>query len=254
MIKGRKVGGKTLKKLVLFGFIVLLPVLNIAEAQALPHIQGRSIGYGWTIGVWGSKGTFRADGLTWEIEYIFKNGGLAGFSNTLWFLGRRPDNFALLHIYTNQAGNSFTVLYYNYKDSTYRADQFGGSYDINGLGAASTFMPGYVPRGKVPDYMGLDFLIFSSFSNIVPAGGKVSYPGLQLTIYPVFYVPVTPVWSEIWAIAIDPATQHTYFLIFYTITTEAWVIDLWSGQINNLPLGQVLIAGGQITVARNVVL
>jgi hypothetical protein len=229
------------------------PVSNHSQTAATAYIQATGTGYGWTLQLVGSRGTFVADGVTWPVEYIFQQKEqLTGYDRTLWLLGRKSDNFIILHIYANDSGTSFTGLYYNYKERSYRAERFVGNYDVRGLIANPTVQEGYVPRGKVPAYHGQDFRISSEYTNLTPRGGTISYQELNLTVYPVLNEIITSTWSEFWAIAINPHSRHTYFLIFYTISPNAWVLDLWNGQITRAPLGQATITGGQVTVEHNV--
>lgn len=237
---------------------ILLTLLTLAwpiapdlRAQSAPFLQGTSTGYGWTISVSGSQGTFQADGVEWQIEYIFQSAGFSGFKHALWFLGRKSDNLMLLHVYVDDAGTSFLGIYYNYKERTQKAERFVGEYGIAGLSIQPTRIEDYVPHGRIPTYAGESFRISSPHSNLSPLGGTVSYQGLDLTVYPVFNVIVTPTWSEFWSIGIDPHTQHTYFLIYYSISPSAWTVDLWSGQVTSAILGQAVLNGGQVTVEHN---
>ena len=229
-----------------------------------PFIRGRGLGYGWSIDIQGPSGTFQADGPTWRVELIFQQeNSVRSSPYTLWFLGRKPDNFIMLYIdLDHQSGDTFFVHYYNYREGSYRVEQFSGGYDLSGFstststsaqaGPSPTFMAGYAPRGEIPDYEGRDFLIDSEYTHLTPEGGRVTYEDeLYLAVYPVFYAAVTPSWREVWAIAVEPSSRHVYFLIFYTITPNAWVLDLWSGELRLLPLGQVVITGDLITVSRD---
>jgi len=230
---------------------ILLLLVPAPQAQDAPHIIGKSLNYDWEIEVYGSQGVFRADGDEWPIEFFLETPGLGGYLRVLSFLGRKEDNFINVHVFLNYSGEDFFVNYYNYKDNALLVDSFEGSYHIIELEAAPTLMEGYVPTGKVPNYEGQDFRISSQFAEISPAQGRVFHPQLQLVVYPVYNVVISSSWSEFWMIGVDPSTHHTYFLIFYT-TPSAWVIDLWSGAVEALPLGRAIVIGDYVRVERNV--
>lgn len=107
--------------------LVAWPVSSDLQAQSTPFLHGTSTGYGWTISVVGSRGTFKADGVGWQIEYIYQNEGISGFKHALWFLGRKPDNLMLLHIYADDSGTSFIGIYYDYKERTQRAERLSAA-------------------------------------------------------------------------------------------------------------------------------
>lgn len=246
-----------MSRLLLVGMVLTLlpmawPVGNDLQAQTTPFLEGTSTGYGWTISVVGSSGIFQADGNEWQIEYIFQNIGLAGYKHDLWFLGRKSDNFITLHLYADDAGTSFIAVYYDYKRPPVRAERFVGAYDVTGLIANPTLVEGYSPHGRIPAYEGHNFHISSEYTILSPLVGSVSYNKLQVAVYPVMNAVVTPSWSEIWAIAIEPNSRHTYFLMFYTISSYAWIIDLWSGQVTTAPLGQVMETSDQVTIEHGV--
>lgn len=244
-----------MRRLVLLGFILLIGGLAIAGAQAQsgPHIQGKS-SQGWTIDVQGAQGTFTASGQTWAVEVIFDWLGYGGFAKSLWFLGRRPDNYLLGFALLNFAGDTFVIWQYDYKQRLLVADRFQGSYAIGGMTIRPTPVPGFVPAGKVPDYSGWDFRVDSPYAQVTPVEGRVSYEGLELIVYPVYNVEVGGEFQEFWAIGIDPKTQHTYHLIFYSYQPHTWVIDLWSGAVSLLPLGRAVLGEGKVQVSRSVTL
>lgn len=246
--------------------MVILPV-DASQAQDTPYIIGKSLNYDWEIEVYGSYGVFRADDEEWPIEFYHENLGLNGFLRQLSFLGRKADNFINVDVLVNEGGDSFLVFYYNYKANIQRQAHFKGSYHVEELkGEPPTFIEGYVPVGKVPDYEGQDFRIspdlgVSMFAEITPHEGRITHPELNLVVYPVLNIVVSSTWSEFWMIGIDPSTGHTYFLIFYTPPStqsldltipSTWVIDLWSGQVKALPLGYAVVTGEHIKVQRDV--
>lgn len=222
-------------------------------------------GSGCFLEVHGSKGIFRdRNGEVWEIEYVHyiepKMVPL-GRKYNLCFIGRKDDNFRIFYIEANDSGEDFYLHIYDYKSADCRLHWLYGKYHIteNFLNNPNpTNMPGYIPKGKVPDYEGRDFQVNSAYLNMTPEGGHLSYheggENLELELYPVFYGAVTHTWKEIWVLGIDSETKHSYFLIFYTISPMAWVIDLWNLRIKLLPLGQVKITGGFITAPHDVVL
>lgn len=108
------------------------------------HIQGISASYGWSINVTidassYTTGTFEVEGNIWDnVQYIHKGSGMGSYSNMIWILGRKNNNYILLFIYVNVTGSSFIIWYFNYKGSagddysTLLVDSFSGSYDITG--------------------------------------------------------------------------------------------------------------------------
>lgn len=230
---------------VLIGFLMLLSTTialipsQPSPAQAAPFLEGRSYGYGWVLDIHGSRGVFYAGELVWKIEYIFRARGLDGSTYQLWFLGRRPESFCILFISANEAGNNFFVEYYNYSENRYRGDRFSGAYDIRGIQANPTLMSDYLPEASIPPFMGSAFEISSPYAQITDKGGVVMTEDLKLQIYPLYHVIVTTSWQELWALGLDELDQHPYFLIFYTTDPMAWIIDLWDGQVQSRPLGQV---------------
>jgi hypothetical protein len=241
-----------MRKCLLFGCVLIFAgVLN--HAQPGPHIQGQSP-QGWTIDVQGSRGTFTASGQAWSVEVIFDWLGQTGFVKTLVLVGRQPDSYLLNFALVNFAGEEFVVWHYDYKKRLLVADRFQGSYDISGLTIQPTPVPGYVPLGKVPDYSGQDFRVDSQYAQVTPVEGRVSYEDLSLIVYPVYNAEVGGAFYEFWAIGIDPRTQQTYHLIFYSDRPQAWVIDLWSSEVSILPLGQAILLGRQVQVTRSVTL
>lgn len=220
--------------------VVAMPSpLSSAQARSAPFLWGRSFGYGWILDIQGSRGKFYTGNLTWTVEYIFRTRGLDGSAHALWFLGRRPESFCLLFISTNDAGNTFFVEYYNYSENRYRADSFGGSYDIRGIRADPTPMPGYSPESPIPPFNGPAFEISSPYARITSEGGEVATPELKLQVHPLYMGIVTTSWQEIWALGLDEPARHPYLLIFYTTGPSTWIIDLWNGQVQSEPLGQV---------------
>jgi hypothetical protein len=219
-----------------------------------PHIKGRSA-QGWTIDIQGSRGAFTAYGQTWNVELIFDWLGQSGFFKTIWFLGRRPDNYLLGFVLVNIAGDSFVVWQFDYRNRRLSADRFQGSYDVGGLKIQlPSSSSGYVPVGPVPGYSGRDFRVQSPIAHVSPPEGRLIYQGTELTVYPVYNLEVGGEFFEFWAIAIDPKTQHTYHLIFYSHQPNGWVVDLWNGVVSFLPLGQASVMGGPVAVHRTVVL
>jgi hypothetical protein len=108
-------------------------MLQKSQAQpGNPHITGRSA-QGWTINFQSSRGTFTAYGQIWDSELIFDWLGHSGFFKTIWFLGRRPDNYLLGFVLEDIAGDSFVVWQFDYRSRHLRADRFQGSYDVGGL-------------------------------------------------------------------------------------------------------------------------
>ncbi len=243
-----------MKRYALLGgmILLLLAVPAALEAETVPHIQGTSQVQGWSIDVKGSTGTFTADGESWEIEFIGRSLGLNGFLHTLEFLGRKPDNFIDLQVLVNVSGDSFWIFAFNYKEGRAEWGFFEGDYDMRGLSAEPTQLDGYAPAGKVPDYQGQDFRISSEASEISPHGGTVSLPELRINVYPITQVKVTEVWSEFWSVGIDPESRHTYFLILYTISPNAVIVDLWTGRVFSLPLGQATITGDTVQLSHDV--
>ena len=243
-----------MKRLWLFGLMLFLSgALVTAGAQPEPHIQGASSLRGWTIDVQGSRGAFSADGENWDIEFFNRSLGMSGFLHIMEFVGRKPENFIYLQVFVNDAGNSFWIFAFNYKLGTAQWGFFEGDYgNVRGIEAKPTLMEEYVPTGKVPDYRGQDFRVFSNTAKVSPTQGTISHPELQLSVYPVTQIVVTNSWSEFWSIGIDPQTRHTYLLFFYTISSNTTLIDLWNGRVFGLPLGQATITGGTITVTREV--
>jgi len=224
--------------MLLFALVALMPSL-FSSAQSSPFLQGRSFSYGWFLDIQGSSGTFYARGLVWTVEYIFRTQALDGSTYGLWFLGRRPESFCLLFISVNDIGDSFFVEYYNYSENRYRGDRFSGQYDIRGIKPAPTPMPGYFPKAPVPPFKGQPFEISSPYAKVTHNGGKVLTKELQLQVYPLYEAIVTTSWHEVWALGVDELTQHAYLLVFYTTGPIAWIIDLWDGQVQSEPLGQV---------------
>jgi hypothetical protein len=241
-----------MKRLLLIGLAVVTAVA-LGHAQPGPHIQGRSP-QGWTIDVQGSAGTFTADGQPWTIEFVFRWFGQDGFANLMWFIGRKLDNYLLLFAYVNTAGTDFALWFFDYKQTQGKAAGFSGSYSVGGMQPQPTPIKDYVPRGKVPNYAGLDFRVDSAYAQITPISGAISYKHLQLVVYPIFHTLVMPGSDEFWMIGIDPRTDHTYHLIFYSNRPQTWVVDLWSGEVNLLPLGQAIITGGPVQVSRTITL
>jgi hypothetical protein len=225
----------------LLGVIVVM-VMSFSSSsspQLVPFLQGQSLGYGWVLDIQGSRGTFYTGKLVWTIEYILRASGINGSTYQLLFLGRRPESFCLLFISANDTGNSFFVDYYNYNENRYRGDRFGGLYDIRGIRAEPTPMPGYLPTAPIPPYAGAPFEISSPYAQITHEGGRIATNELNLQVYPLYQMIVTTTWQEIWALGVDEFTHHSYFLIFYTAGSTAWVIDLWDGQVWSESLGQV---------------
>lgn len=244
-----------MRRRILLSSILLVGLLVIAGAQAQtgPHIQGKG-SQGSFIDVQGSQGTFSFNGQSWPIEFVFKWLGQDGFANLMWFLGRKSDDYLLLFAYVNTAGENFAVWYFDYKQATGSADAFSGDYSVGAMQAMPTALSGYLPEGKIPDYSGQEFRVDTPYAQLTPAGGKVSYEELQLVVYPVFDNVVSQQLSEFWMIGIDASTKHTYHLIFYTDRDQAWLVDLWRGQISLLPLGRAVISGGNVRIARDVTL
>lgn len=232
--------------------LVVITAATLGQAQSSGlHIQGQSP-QGWTINVQGSQGTLQANGQSWTIEFVFRWFGQDGFSNLLWFIGRKPENYLLLFAYVNSVGTDFALWFFDYKQAQGFADGFSGSYSVGSMQPRPSQLSGYVPRGRVPDYVGLDFRVDSPYAQITPASGTISYKQLQLTVYPVFDALVTTELHEFWMIGIDPTTSHTYHLIFYSNRPQTWVIDLWNGEVSLLPLGQAVITGGTVRISRNI--
>lgn len=243
-----------LPSLLLMVGALIAPTPIQGQGEETPFIRGHGLGYGWLIDIQGPSGTFQANGITWRVELIFQQeNSIRSSTYTLWFLGRKPDNFIELYIdLDHQSGDTFFVHYYNYREGSYQVEQFSGRYDLDGFDPSPSFMASYTPRGKIPDYEGRNFLIDSEYTYLTPEEGQITYEDkLQLAVYPVFYGAVTPTWREVWAIAVEPSSRHTYFLIFYTITPNTWVLDLWSGELQLLPLGQVVITGDFVIVSRD---
>jgi len=242
--------------LTLICLLLLIPTL--AEVPPGPHIQGKSDQYGWEIDVQGSRGIFRADGEEWLIEFYHETPGLGKFLYVMSFLGRKQDNFINLDVYVNENGHYFVIFFYNYKANILRDDEFHGSYDIVRMHADPTYptyRESYVPVGKVPDYEGQDFIISSEYAEITPVSGRISYEKLQLQVYPVYNIIVwPPYWSEFWAIGINPTGDHAYLLLLYSNSSHSWVINLWNGKVEALPLGQAIITGDKISVKRQIIL
>lgn len=235
---------------------ITMTVIFVAPANcqaSSPYIQGESVRYGWEIDVIGSKGTFQASGEIWDIEFINKAEGMGSYSYDMTFWSRRSDNFILVDVFANETGRSFWICYYNYKDNTYKRDLFNGNYDdISGIENDPTFIEGYVPSGPIPSYQGQDFYISSSYSHITSRGGTVSYEELELEVYPIHNLIISPEWSEFWCIGIDRASQHTYLLVFFTLPSQTWVLDLWSGEVTYLPLGQATITDQTVNIMYNI--
>lgn len=240
-----------MRRLLLIGLVVIAAVA-LGQAQLSgSHIQGQS-SQGWAIDVQGSQGTFTANGQSWTIEFIFRWFGQDGFANLLWFVGRKPENYLLLFAYVNAVDSDFGVWFFDYKQAQSFADGFSGSYDVGSMYPYPSQLPNYVPKGRVPDYIGLDFRVDSPYAQITPVSGTISYKQLQLTVYPVFHAPVPPESQEFWMVGIDPKTNHTYHLIFYSNRPQTWVVDLWSGEVSLLPLGQAIVTGGIVHISRNI--
>lgn len=224
---------------------MLLSPLMMVRAQTGAYIQGKG-SQGWEINIQGSRGTFQANGETWDVEYILNSLGQNNFANTLWFLGRKSQNYLLLFVSVNTEGTVFEIDFFDYQKNSLPYDKFQGNYNITGLRAAPTKKPNYVPEGKVPDYQGVDFRVSSPYSQVSPAEGKVSFIGFNLIVYPTYHLMINSNWSEFWGIGLDPKTSHTYHLIYYTNNRQAWLVDLWTGQVNDFPLGQAAITGGKV--------
>lgn len=228
-----------------------LSLPEVSRAEFVPFITGQSINFGWTVDVHGPNGTFTAGGETWAIEFRQETPGLNGFLRLLSFMGRQSSNFITLDVFVNHSGDSFIAYYYNYRANELVSDRFSGKYQIADLQPAPTYMKGYVPEGAVPGYSGQDFSISSNYAHISPAQGRIAHPRYPLTVYPVHNVVVSSSWAEFWMIGIDPATQHTYFLIFYTVP-GTWVIDLWSGEVEVVDLGTATVTGDHKEIQRNI--
>ena len=253
------VGFRLLRRLCIAFVACLFLFSSGPNAQDPPYIQGTSWAFGWEIEVSGSQGVFRADGEEWEIELYLGLPGLNGFLRQLSFLGRKPDNFVNVNVFVNDRGTSFLVSYYNYKANRIQTDEFLGKYQVVGMRAAPTLQPNYVPIGRVPDYEGLDFRLTSKFAEIVPAGGSISHEQLSMDVYPLLSVEEIPdVWIEFWALGVAPSADHTYFLLLYTNSRYAWILDLSSGEILNFPqgvlVGRATVTGGTVHVRRSIVL
>jgi hypothetical protein len=244
---------KVLTVLALLTAIGLVLATQAEEGPEAPFIQGHGLAGRWSMEVHGASGIFVEDGEVWRIEFIFQHLGLNDFAHSLVFLGRKPENFLLLFLDINLVGDSFLAFRFNYKRASLAADQFAGRYDIRGIEPQPSFLEGYVPRGPVPNYIGRDFHIVSAHSNISPQGGTVTHEELgSLEVFPIYSGVIPSQWSEFWMIGIDHSTEHTYFLMYYDITPNTWIIDLWDGHVRNLPLGKAVVLEGRVTVQRDV--
>jgi hypothetical protein len=232
-----------------------------SDSSQSSYIKGRSFGYGWTIDIQGNRGTIQMGRDRWDIEYFGRTDGLGIAKHSLNFIGRKDDNFAVFAIYVDDSGRSFFVETYDYKEAKTKGDRFSGEYYITEdliNNPNPTYIPGYIPRGKVPDHRGHNFYIDSPYVQMTPEKGHLSYhergENLELDLWPCYNVIVTTSWEEIWTLGVDSRTNHSYLIIFYTTTPSAWVIDLWDLSVEALPLGQVKITGGEITVPHHAVL
>ena len=223
------------------------------RAENSNHISGDGVKQDWHISINGSEGTFTVEDRTWILEYFQTTPGLNEYARMLSFLGREDDNFTRVDIFLDFIGEDFIVYYYDYKNGTLEFDNFKGSYSVNELSERPDFMEGYLPKGKVPDYDGQDFVLKTEFADVTSAAGTVSYKGLNLKVFPVYNVVISPTWSEFWTIGIAPDTGHTYFLIFYR-TQSAWLVDLWSGEVRVLPLGEAEVLSDDVLIKRDFLL
>lgn len=240
------------------------------ETQSSTVIKGISSRYGWEIEIKeDGKGTIKIGDELWDIEYTSKSLALNGFVQMLDFIGRKDDNFILVYIELNHVGDEFLIWVYDYKAASELGATAKGHYDLSAASFIEnpqpTYMEGYFPKGKVPDYKGVNFRIDSSHVTMTPEGGRLSYheqgENLELLLWPVYDVHVSSSWEEIWTIGIDPETNHSYLMIFYTPAhsdpstwdeTLAWVTDLWSTEKKALPLGAVEILGGEVYAVHDV--
>ncbi len=232
------------------------PWSNPHASAAQPQLVGSGIQFGWHIELDGGQGNFVADGEQWDLEFYQLTPGLGGYLQALSYIGRKPDNFIQVYVFANHVGTSFFVNYYNYKTNLLRVDQFRGEYRLQPMEANPTLIAGYVPQGRAPGYQGQAFHVDSPFAQIQPELGHITHPDLSLDrVYPVQNVVVSPSWSEFWMVGLDVEAQRAYFLIFYSVSEIAWVVDLASGAVDALPLGRaVVFPDQQVQVKRNAVL
>lgn len=239
--------------LLLLTFLMISGSFQIL-AKDQDHINGDGTTLKWHIDVVGTRGTFKVDDKTWQIEYFQTTPGLNNYSRTLSFLGREEDDFIRVDIFMDFIGSNFLVYLYDYKkDSDPKSiqnDTFVGSYKVDSLDQIPTFMANYIPKGKVPNYHGQDFVLKSQYADVTSSSGTINYQDLSLKVFPVYNVVISDNWSEFWTIGIEPTTGRTYFLIFYR-TQDAWLVDLWSGEVQILPLGKALITADDVVVQRD---
>lgn len=107
-----------------------------------------------------------------------------------------------------------------------------------------------IPLGRVPNYKGYKFNVSSAISKVDPENGTVKNK-LNLNVYPIYNVIVNPTWSEFWCIGINLSNNHTYHLIYYTISKNMWVIDLWSGQVSARILGKATLFSEEVNIRRD---
>lgn len=226
--------------------------LYLDDNTATSFFSGTSTWEHWKMNIKGNKGTLEVDGKVWNIEYIFKQDkAFSGFKHTYWFLAREKDDFAYFAVYANEEGNRWIGSFYSYKDAFHgRAEMFVGNYNATGLSAEPTQMPGYYPEGKIPDYKGRDFIIATDRAHITPQGGTAM--GGKIKVFPIVHQRITPSWNEIWAIGVEPETNHTYLMIFYDISSNVWIVDLWTGEVTSQQLGQVFFKEGDVETHRNI--
>lgn len=242
--------GLTLGALILFGFGFQSALVPAADADHL-QVQGFSPLHGWKLDIRGVTGQLVQGEETWELEFLRRSLGMGGFLHNYEYLARRPDDFMYAQIMLNRSGSRFWAFLFRYGTGTAEWELFEGEYVAQRkIKAQPSFLEGYKPLAPLPDYHGRAFRVSSTVADIRPEEGTIQHPDLRLQVFPIAEVEVTESWSEFWSFGIDPHTEHTYLLFFYTITPDTTLLDLWDGRIFSLPLGQAVVTGGEIHVAR----
>ena len=243
-----RVGASAARILELIGLLTFASMMSLSsyapsQAQPPPFLEGRGFGYGWVLQIHRDEGRFQAGSTVWPIEYVGTYRPFGGYKHGLIFLGRLFQSFCLLFVEANDTGTEFWVGYYDFRENRLRHDRFAGNYDVQDLvntEPTPSRMPGFNPS-PIPRYTGPAFRIASPSATVTEEGGVVHTDSLHLQIYPLLYMPDTPSWQELWAYGTsqNPEDPAVYFMVFYSVRPDTWLLNLVSGQTQLLPLGRV---------------